>query len=175
LLKKVLYGTILRIGEVVMKKVSAIASVVFLVTLMAAEQKKPRVAENFIAAWNSHDVEKVIPVFTDDVLYEDVTFGAVNHGSTELRKFAASIFAAIPDVRFELVNSTIDRGHGTIEWVFTGTDRGLYKSGKRFSVRGVSVIDLREGRISRNLDFYDAASIMRQVGLLASDKTDSAK
>jgi len=37
------------------------------------------------------------------------------------------------------------------------------------------VIDLRGGRISRNLDYYDAASIMRQVGMLPPEKTDSAK
>lgn len=158
-----------------MKKALVTASIVILVALAAAAQKKPRVAESFIAAWNSHEVEKVIPLFTNDVFYEDVTFGAVNHGSADLRKFAASIFEAVPDVRFELVNSTVNRGHGTIEWIFTGTDKGLYKTGKRFSVRGVTVIDLRGGRISRNLDFYDAASIMRQVGLLASEKTDSAK
>ncbi len=158
-----------------MKKALVIASIVFLVALTAAAQKRPRVAESFIAAWNSHEVEKVISLFTNDVLYEDVTFGAVNHGPSDLRKFAASIFEAVPDVRFELVNSTVNGDHGTIEWVFTGTDKELYKTGKRFSVRGVSVIDLRGGRISRNLDFYDAASIMRQVGLLASDKTDSAK
>jgi len=78
-------------------------------------------------------------------------------------------------VRFELVKSAVDTQHGSIEWVFTGTDRGLYKMGKRFSVRGVSVIDLRGGRISRNFDFYDAASIMRQIGLLPSEKTDSTK
>jgi len=78
-------------------------------------------------------------------------------------------------VKFELESSTVDKGHGTIEWVFTGTDKGLYKTGKRFSVRGVSVIDLRGGKISRNLDFYDAASIMRQVGLLPSEETDAAK
>ena len=158
-----------------MKKVLALASIVVLITLTAAAQKKPRVAQSFIAAWNSHDVEKVIPLFTNDVLYEDVTFGAVNHGSAELRKFAASVFAAVPDVRFELVKSAVDGQHGTIEWVFTGTDRGLYKTGKRFSVRGVSVIELRGGRISRNLDFYDAASIMRPIGLLPSEKTDLTK
>jgi len=158
-----------------MKRVSVIASIVVLVTLQAAAQEKPQISESFIAAWNSHDVEKVISVFTDDVLYEDVAFGALNHGSAELRKFATSIFEAVPDVKFELVSSTVDKGHGTIEWVFTGTDKGLYKTGKRFSVRGVSVIDLRGGKISRNLDFYDAASIMRQVGLLPSEKTDAAK
>ena len=40
-----------------MKKVLAIASMVVLITLTAAAQKKPRVAEGFIAAWHSHDVE----------------------------------------------------------------------------------------------------------------------
>ena len=29
-----------------------------------------------------------------------------------------------------------------------------------------------EGRISRNLDHYDAVSIMRHVGLLPTEKTD---
>jgi len=162
--------------EVIVKKAAVISSIVVVAVLTALGQKNQRVAADFIAAWNSHDVEKVAPVFTNDVLYEDVTFGAVNHGSAELRKFATSIFQAVPDVKFDLVNSSINGGHGTIEWVFTGTDKGLYKTGKRFSVRGVSVIDLRGDKISRNLDFYDAASIMRQVGLLSSDeKSDRAK
>jgi len=127
-----------------------------------------RIVESWVAAWNSHDVEKVIPLFTDDVLYEDVTFGAVNHGSADLRKFASFFFEAVPDMKFEVLNSSIEGKRGVIEWVFSGTDKGVYKTGKQFTVRGVSIIDVEHGRISRNLDFYDAASIMRQVGLLAS-------
>jgi len=42
----------------------------------------------------------------------------------------------------------------------------LFKTGKPFEVRGVSVIEVRGGRISRNLDYYDAATIMKQVRLL---------
>jgi steroid delta-isomerase-like uncharacterized protein len=154
------------------KRASLIASVVVLVPLTAVAQKKARIAENWIAAWNSHDLQKVLPIFTEDVVYEDVTFGAVNHGSAELRKFATFIFEAVPDLKFELVNSAVEKRRGTIEWVFSGTDKGVYKTGKKFSVRGVSVIDLRGQRISRNLDFYDAASIMRQVGLLTPEKPD---
>ena len=131
-----------------------------------------RIVDRWVAAWNSHDVEKVIPVFTDDVLYEDVTFGAVNHGSSDLRKFASFFFDAVPDMKFEVLNSSVEGKRGVIEWAFSGTDKGVYKTGKRFTVRGVSIIDVDHGRISRNLDFYDAASIMRQVGLLA---TPSAK
>ena len=104
-----------------------------------------------------------------------MAFGLVNHGSAELRKFAAFFFDAVPDLKLELVNSAMDQGHGTIEWVFSGTDKGVYKTGKEFSVRGASVIDVRGGRISRNLDYYDTAAIMRQVGVLPPEKPDSAK
>jgi steroid delta-isomerase-like uncharacterized protein len=85
-----------------------------------------RVAQRWIAAWNSHDAERVVGVFTEDVLYEDVAFGVVTHGPEELRAFAVSIFAAVPDFRLELVNSSVKGGHGTIEWGLSGTDVGLF-------------------------------------------------
>jgi len=124
------------------------------------------VAEKWIAAWNSHSPDKMLPVFTDDVFYEDVAFGEVSHGQAELRKFAAEEFDGVPDLELKLVKANIQGGHGTIEWTFTGTDKGVFKTGKKFTVRGVSVIDVRDGKISRSLDFYDVATIMRQVGVL---------
>jgi hypothetical protein len=50
--------------------------------------------------------------------------------------------------------------------VFTGTDVGLYKTGKRFAVRGVAVIEVHGRLISRNSDYYDFAKVLRQLGLL---------
>jgi steroid delta-isomerase-like uncharacterized protein len=124
------------------------------------------VAEKWIAAWNSHNPEKMLPAFTDDVFYEDVAFGEVSHGHSEFRKFAADEFEAVPDLEIKLVRASIHGGHGTIEWTFSGTDKGIYKTGKKFSVRGVSVVDVRDGKIARSLDFYDSGTIMRQVGVL---------
>ncbi len=124
------------------------------------------VAEKLIAAWNSHSPDKMVPVFTDDIFYEDVAFGEVSHGSAELRKFAVSEFEGVPDLELKLVRANVQGGHGTVEWMFSGTDKDVFKTGKKFSVRGVSVIDVRDGKISRCLDFYDVAGIMRQVGVL---------
>lgn len=129
------------------------------------------IAEKWIAAWNSHSPEKMLPVFTADVFYEDVAFGEVSHGSAELRKFAASEFEGVPDLELKLLRANVHGGHGTIEWVFSGTDKGVFNTGKKFSVRGVSVIDVRDGKISRSLDFYDSGTIMRQVGVLPSPPT----
>jgi steroid delta-isomerase-like uncharacterized protein len=130
-------------------------------------------AEKWIAAWNSHNPDKMLPLFTDDIFYEDVAFGEASHGAAELRKFFVSEFEGVPDLDLKLVRADIHNGHGTIEWTFSGTDKAIYKTGKKFSVRGVSVIDLRDGKISRNLDFYDSATLMRQVGLLPTPPTDA--
>ncbi len=124
------------------------------------------VAEKLIAAWNSHSPDKMVSLFTEDIFYEDVAFGEISHGSAELRKFAASEFAGVPDLELKLVRANVHGGHGTVEWMFSGTDKDVYKTGKKFSVRGVSVIDVRNGKISRCLDFYDVSTVMRQVGLL---------
>jgi steroid delta-isomerase-like uncharacterized protein len=130
-------------------------------------------AEKWIAAWNSHNPDKMLPLFTDDIFYEDVAFGEVSHGSAELRKFFLSEIEGVPDLELKLIRADIHNGHGTIEWTFSGTDKDVYKTGKKFSVRGVSVIEMRDGKISRNLDFYDSATIMRQVGLLPTPPADA--
>jgi len=132
----------------------------------AADDKNAAIAEKWIAAWNSHDPAKMLPVFTGDVFYEDVAYSEVSHGHAELRKFAADEFEAVPDLEVKLLRASVHNGHGTIEWSFSGTDKGIYKTGKKFTVRGVSVIDVRDGKIARSLDFYDSGTIMRQVGVL---------
>ena len=124
------------------------------------------IAESWIAAWNSHDPAKWATHFTSDVYYEDVTFAEINHGSEEGKKFAADFFEAVPDLKLELANSSIQGEHGSIEWILSGTDKGVYKTGKPFKVRGVSIITIKNGKISRSVDYYDAATIMKQVGLL---------
>jgi steroid delta-isomerase-like uncharacterized protein len=123
------------------------------------------VAEKWIAGWNSHNPDKILALFTDDIFYEDVAFGEISHGPAEVRKFFLSELDGVPDLELKLMRADIHDGHGTIEWTFSGTDKDVFKTGKKFSVRGVSVIDMRDGKIFRNVDYYDAATIMHQVGL----------
>ena len=156
-----------------LKRFFVVIAALLVVPAVAAPQEgkssgkpEPAIAEQWIAAWNSHHPDKMLPLFNDDVVYEDVAFGEVSHGKVELRKFVAEEYEGVPDLELKLERADIHGSHGTIEWTFTGTDKGVFKTGKKFSVRGVSVIDLRNGKISRNLDFYDSATMMRQVGKL---------
>ena len=159
-----------------MKKIPQLGLLLLLALCLVAQDKLPThksgIAERWISAWNSHDPDKLAAIFTPDVTYEDVPFGAVNHGSAELRKFAASEFEGSPDLHVELGTSSIQGEHGIIEWTFSGTDKGIFKTGKKFSVRGVTILTVKNGKISRNVDYYDAATVMKQLGLLPSE--DSA-
>ena len=146
--------------------IAVIGTCVVLFMTSGATADDLSVADNWIAAWNAHDVNRVLGVFTSDVLYEDVPLGVVNQGAEELGAFATGVFAAVPDLRLDLVNASLKGGHGTIEWIFSGTDVGLYRTGRRFSVRGASVIDVHGQSIARNSDYYDLATLQRQLGLL---------
>lgn len=131
-----------------------------------ADHNAQEIGPRWCDAWNSHNVDQVLAVYTDDVFLEDVPFGLVAHGSAELAKLAQFFFTAVPDLHLQCVNTAVNGCHGTIEWVFSGTDVGVFKTGKPFSFRGVSVIDVRGGLIARNSDYYDAATIMRETGIL---------
>jgi len=129
------------------------------------------VLDEWAIAWSSSQVERLLPLFTDDVYYEDVTLGSVIKGKEALRNFAAATFGAFADLRFEAKSRFVaaNRKWGSIEWVFTGRQTkdfpGLPATNKPFQVRGATVVEFRDGRISRNSDYWDLATYMKQVGL----------
>ena len=57
--------------------------------------------KQWIEAENSHDVEKVLPLLTDDIVIEDVTFGVVMKGKDDIKKIYPTLFKAAPDFKLE--------------------------------------------------------------------------
>lgn len=135
---------------------------------MSISQLSPELAE-WAAGWSAHDAERVVRLFTDDCVYEDVTMGAVNHGKDELRAFAAAIFEAIPDFAIELSSSHAEERGAAMEWTMSGTHAGdlpgLPATGQSFSVRGATILALTPEGISRCADYWDKATFAAQVGL----------
>jgi len=126
------------------------------------------IADSF-AAWNAGDAEKVASFYTDDVVYDDIPFNMSAKGHAEMVKFAGDFMKAVPDLKLELISASVEGDHGSCEWRLTGTDVGLFKTGKKFDVRGASRFELRGNKFAKNKDFYDAATIMRQIGALPAE------
>ncbi|MFN2515234.1 MAG: ester cyclase [Pyrinomonadaceae bacterium] len=130
-----------------------------------------QVLEAWAAAWTTHDIEKLVSLFTDDCIYEDVTFGVVNRGKQELRAFAEGVFATVPDFRLELTSRFAADRWAAVEWLMSGTPTAdappFTATGKGFSaVRAVTIIELEGGKIRRNSDYWDGVIVMKQTGQL---------
>ncbi len=135
----------------------------------------PRIAQQWIDAWNAHDVDRILACLTEDAVYEDLPLGAVNRSHDEARQFIEASWAAFPDLRFELTAARITGEHGTAEWTMAGTHQGdfpgLPATGQAFSVRGVSVLELSGDKIRQVRDYWDFATVMRQLGVLPPPTT----
>ena len=130
------------------------------------------VLEQWAVAWSSGDVNQLLPLFTDDVLYEDVTFGAVHKGKEALRTFATTGFEAFPGSSLAVTSRLIARDGkwGALEWVWRGKQTkdlpGLPATRRPFEVRGASIVEFREAKISRCSDYWDLTTYLKQVGLM---------
>ena len=60
------------------------------------------IIDQWATAWCSHDVDRVLRLFTDNCTYEDVPIGVVNRGKDTLRVFAEFFFSVAPDFKIEV-------------------------------------------------------------------------
>ncbi|HUO85899.1 MAG TPA: ester cyclase [Thermoanaerobaculia bacterium] len=123
----------------------------------------------FDAAWAARDPAAIAALMTPDAEYVEVATDRTFVGPPGVARYAAEIFAWAPD--FTVRTIAVDAGAGTVvwEWVMEGTQTGdgpgLPATGKPFSVPGVSVLELRDGRIHRVRDYWDLKTLNRQLGV----------
>ena len=138
----------------------------------ASVDDQKRAIEQWAAYWSAHDMELLLPLFTDDVVYKDVTMGVVNRGIAELRAFGEGFISGFPDVTFELQSAFANGTRGGAEWVMRGTHTGnlpgMPATGKRVEIRGASIFDFMGDRIRRCSDYWDMATLLKQLGLMPS-------
>ena len=154
-------------------RTTLVAIVVLLSSLIGCQTAKEKQlrSENafreYFAAWNSHDVEKIASYFTDDCVYENLARGESYRGKEQLKTWAKGAFQAIPDFKLDLTSLFSSEDWLACEWVMTGKLTGdlpgLPATGKAFSVRGSSIVQLKEGKIVRNADYWDLMTFARQV------------
>lgn len=128
------------------------------------------IIKDSIDAANSHDINKFTTFYTDDCIYEDMAMGRVNRGKEELKAFFQEMFVMSPDVKFELKSAFSFGDWAASEWVMTGTHAGdtpeLPASGKSFTIRGASITQMRNGKVSRQSDYWNLMSLLQQTGLI---------
>jgi steroid delta-isomerase-like uncharacterized protein len=139
-------------------------------TAMATDIKKQTKA--VYSALNKHNVEKFLSFHTDDAVLESVPDGSVAKGKDQLRTVINGYFVGMSDFKMEMTSCIGSGNRQCEEWIVTGTHNGNFQgfpaSGNKVSFRGILVRELKRGKTCRIINYYDSATLLRQMGILPS-------
>ena len=128
----------------------------------------PDVVLAWVEAWDAADPAAIAAPYAADGVYEDVPADyRIPRG--EIETALADYLGGLGDVSVELDNAYGGDGWAVVEWTLSATNQGLFPDapvGAPFSVRNATVFVLEGDAIVRSADYYDAATILTQLGLL---------
>jgi hydroxyacylglutathione hydrolase len=129
------------------------------------------VVRRYFEALNAHDIDAAAECWAP---------GGVDRfvGQQELiapegvRQYFNELFAAFPDFKFEILETTTYRNRSAVRWrasaTFAGPGRfqGLIANGVRLELEGCDVVTVQDDKIQLNHAYVDTGAIARGLGFL---------
>lgn len=109
------------------------------------------VIEQFNAAFNRHDVDAVMALMTEDVVFDSTPApdGERHEGQAAVRAYWQQFFAASPHAHFETEDLWTGGDRCAVRWRYTWQDA----AGSEGHVRGVDLFRVRDGKVAEKLSY----------------------
>jgi steroid delta-isomerase-like uncharacterized protein len=141
-------------------------------------QENIRLNEQNIAAWNAHNVDDLLALLSNNIVWHDVGNPEPFRGKEAVRPYVQSWFTAFPDMDAVVKNRVVTEDQVATEVEFTGTNTGplqmapgappIPATGKKVTGKGTYFMRIREGKVVEFHSYPDAAGLMMQLGLMPS-------
>lgn len=116
-----------------------------------------RFAREFLDAWNSHDVERVIATYTEELTYVDPNTRGPVKGRAAMRSYLTRLFGAWR------MHWTLRDGHPLSDCdgaaVLWHASFRRIDGEKSVEIDGMDLVVLEQGRIQRNEVYFDRAAL----------------
>lgn len=126
-------------------------------------------------AWDSHEVDRVLALMSEDIEYRDDGWPKPMRGHADVREFLESNWRAMPDLKFEILAGPYvipGEPRAAIHWRGWATHTGPIEppgfapTGRRWEIDGVDFHEYRDGRVCKLRVAFDQLSVSRQLGLM---------
>jgi steroid delta-isomerase-like uncharacterized protein len=129
-----------------------------------------KLIRGFADFWSSKDLSQLDVIYSVDAVYEDVPEGTAYEGIAAIKKSLSEDITYAPDVKVEIVLIMVSGERGVLEWIWSGTQTGdipglMPATGKKFSIRGVSLFEFENNKIKKQSDYYNAGTFLHQLGV----------
>jgi steroid delta-isomerase-like uncharacterized protein len=133
----------------------------------------PAPLAGWVAAWEAQPLaaEPAAAAYVEDAVYEEVATGVIRTGHGEILAYLTDFFAAFADASAKVEVAFAVGEHGAATWTFTGNYTGQLPgfppgTGQPITFRGASMLDLRDGMILRETQFFDVYGLLVQLGIV---------
>lgn len=132
-----------------------------------------RIVRIFHESWDMRNPDRGAAVIADDCRFEDVARGELLPGPEAYKRDYHRWRAAFADGEVKVINVIVQGDWAVVEFINRGTHTGPLQSslgtfaatGRKMEVRYCSVMRVADGKVVEGRDYYDSASITRQLGL----------
>jgi steroid delta-isomerase-like uncharacterized protein len=121
--------------------------------------------QRLIDAYNGRSLEAFDALLSDDVVL--VRDGEKAHGRDEFKAVLMRLRRAFPDIQYQIDDVVMVGDRVVLRWEARGTHQGEYLgvqgTGRPISYRGITVYELRDGRVARIWVSADLLSLLRRL------------
>lgn len=126
-------------------------------------------ASDWLRRFSAREPSGLMELYDADAQFEDITLSQAVRGTPALREFLGGFMnPAHRQNAFTLIRHSGDADGGAIEWIWTAKHSApffnLPAEGKETRIRGVSVVRFKAGKILEHRDYWDARTLMQQLG-----------
>lgn len=135
--------------------------------LTKEEQENLRIVMEELKAWDTHDIDRLMSVAHEDIIYHDITLPPAK-GHEGLLKFAEGWLKASPDFSVFIEKFIVKDNYvvnvGRISGTITGEYFGEPAPNKPFDCMYCQVAVVENGKIKYIRDHWDSYTMMQQMG-----------
>jgi steroid delta-isomerase-like uncharacterized protein len=132
----------------------------------------------FEDVWNRKNLNAIDDLIAADYVHHDPSSPAVPRGPEGYKQFVNSYMNAFPDAHFDIHDEFTVGESEITRWTVAGTHKGELAgtpaTGRRFSVTGISIARIANGKITESWNNWDALGLMQQLGVVSAEAKDHA-
>lgn len=140
---------------------------------MSAEENA-QLAREIHQAFNDRNYDRIDDLVTPDVQWENVATGETFSGPEGIKQFMRSWVEAFSDAKTEIQDTHAGEDFAVNEFAGRGTHDGTLRgpageisaTNRSVDVQFCEVYHIRDGKIAEGRTFFDAATMMGQLGTM---------
>lgn len=130
-------------------------------------KKNEAIARSFVECWSADKYHDLPALFADKCEYIEIPSGRTWNTPNAIFEYAEATLSGIPDCHTRVVSVVANENIAAVEWIMSGTNTvgwpNIPASGKSFNLKVLSIMEIEDGLIAKNRDYWDVETFIKAV------------